>query len=102
MEMNNVNPRTLRKFNHPKPVDTDERGTQVRTESVCVLEHLSLRSRGDTNIDRSSGMRNMVTPMGSRTVRSQVGGPQGTYNTPQRERDAPRSEGRQPKGEGKS
>ena len=24
MEMNHVNPRTLRKFDHPKPVDTDD------------------------------------------------------------------------------
>ena len=29
MEMNHMNPRTLRKFDHPKPVDTDDRGTQA-------------------------------------------------------------------------
>ena len=41
MEMNQVNPRTLRKFNHPKPVDTDEWGIQVRNVCDCVLEHLA-------------------------------------------------------------
>jgi len=39
MEMNYVNPRTLRKLIHPKPVDTDEWGIQVCKESDCVLEH---------------------------------------------------------------
>lgn len=34
-----MNSRTLRKFNRPKPVDTDEWGIWARNESDCALEH---------------------------------------------------------------
>ena len=82
MEMNCVNPCTLRKFIHPKPVDTDVWGIQTHHESVSAQWTPRPRSREDINIDRSSGMRNMVTPTRSAWyLKRAVGRPQGTHNT---------------------
>jgi len=50
-------------------------------DPVCLrIRAPSSRSREDINVDRSSDMRNMVTPMRS-AAQATVGRPQGTQNS---------------------
>lgn len=90
MEMNYVNPRTLCKFNHPKPVDTDEWGIQARNVCGCVLEHLASGvKRASTSIAaqvcgtwKPRWGPGAIRPLGRRTVRD-VQPPSGSWKLPE-------------------
>lgn len=82
MEMNHVNPRRLRKFDHPNPVDTDDRGTKAHRCYVIVRSNTTLpEHRGHQHRSQlryaehgnPDEVRGDATPV--------VGRPQGTQNS---------------------